>query len=145
MYRKINVTAAEMMELRNEGYCNADIACLLDISPATVSKYIGKQGKRMERLEAFSGRGRKNGDAEEEICETKKQMTKPKYVPSKETYRIGGAGDLSVCIERDADIIEIRNRDGAIRLYFDEAAALVEFLAWAGREKCQTEVEDGER
>lgn len=43
--RKIGVTAAEMMQLRNEPYClsNKEIAKRLDISYLTVLKYIGKQ------------------------------------------------------------------------------------------------------
>ena len=43
--RKIGVTPAEMMQLRNEPYClsNKEIAKRLDISYPTVLKYIGKQ------------------------------------------------------------------------------------------------------
>jgi hypothetical protein len=113
---------------------------LLDISVQTVRKYIGNQGRRMERLAVFADKGKKKQpEAKEEIRETKKQMTKPKYVPSQEVYRIGY---MTVWIERDARMIEIQNEDGAVRMGFDEAAELLEFLAWAGREKCQTEVDD---
>lgn len=43
--RKIDVTAAEMLKMREEPYClsNAEIAKQLDISYQTVLKYIGKQ------------------------------------------------------------------------------------------------------
>ena len=44
MRRKINVTASEMMELRKQGMSNYDIAKSLDISGATVRRYIGTQG-----------------------------------------------------------------------------------------------------
>lgn len=53
MRRKIDVTAAEMLTLREEGLSNHDIAKSLDISEQTVRRYIGAQGCRMERLEAF--------------------------------------------------------------------------------------------
>ena len=44
MRRKIEVTAEEMLSLRNEPYCltNIEIAKRLDISLNTVLKYIGK-------------------------------------------------------------------------------------------------------
>lgn len=51
--RKLEVTASEMMALRNEGYSNNDIANLLEIHPVTVRRYIGKQGKHMESMAAF--------------------------------------------------------------------------------------------
>ena len=43
--RKVEVTAAEMLKLREHPYClsNAEIAKQLDISYQTVLKYIGKQ------------------------------------------------------------------------------------------------------
>lgn len=140
--KKCEVSASEMMEMRREGLSNADIAALLDISVQTVRNYIGNQGGRMERLAVFADKGKKKQpEAEEEICETKKQVTKPKYVPSQEVYRIGY---MTVWIERDARMIEIQNEDGAVRMGFDEAAELLEFLAWAGREKCQEVDDDAE-
>lgn len=54
MRRKINVTAAEMLYLREQGICNHDIAKSLDVSESTVKRYIGAQGCRMERLAAFA-------------------------------------------------------------------------------------------
>ena len=44
MKPKLEVSVSEMMQLRNDGYSNADIARILDISLPTVYKYIGKQG-----------------------------------------------------------------------------------------------------
>lgn len=42
------VSIDEMMELRNEGYSNNEIAELLDCSYQTVKRYIGIQGFRMQ-------------------------------------------------------------------------------------------------
>lgn len=53
MYHKIGVTPGEMLELREQGLSNHDIAKELDISYQTVVRYIGKQGRRMEGLAAF--------------------------------------------------------------------------------------------
>lgn len=44
MKPKLEVSVSEMMQLRNDGYSNADIARILDISLPSVYKYIGKQG-----------------------------------------------------------------------------------------------------
>lgn len=46
MRRKIDVTRAELLELRNQGYSNKEIAEMLDISYQTVFNWIGKQGFR---------------------------------------------------------------------------------------------------
>ena len=44
MKRKIELSVSELMQLRNDGYSNKDIARILDISIQTVYNYIGKQG-----------------------------------------------------------------------------------------------------
>lgn len=44
MKPKLELTVSEMMQLRNDGYSNKDIARILDISLHTVYRYIGKQG-----------------------------------------------------------------------------------------------------
>jgi hypothetical protein len=44
MKPKLKLSVSEMMQLRNDGYSNKDIARILDISLPTVYKYIGKQG-----------------------------------------------------------------------------------------------------
>ena len=53
MRRKIEVTAEEMLALRNEPYCltNIEIAKRLDISLNTVLKYIGKQNGEPSRMQ----------------------------------------------------------------------------------------------
>ena len=54
MARRIGISANEMMELRKQGLSNKDIANVLEISVATVLRYIGAQGGRMESMAAFS-------------------------------------------------------------------------------------------
>lgn len=80
--KKVEVSASEMMEMRNEGLSNADIAELLDVSVMTVRKYIGNQGRRMERLAVFADKGKKK-PVEEEICETKKTNDEAKVCADK--------------------------------------------------------------
>ena len=53
MSAKIGVTVSEMLALREQGLSNTDIANVLEISRATVFRYIGKQGCRMESMAAF--------------------------------------------------------------------------------------------
>lgn len=47
MSKKIELSVSELMQYRNDGYSNKDIARILDISVATVYNYIGKQGCRI--------------------------------------------------------------------------------------------------
>ena len=86
--RKIYVTAAEMLELRKQGMSNHDIAKSLDISYPTVIRYIGKQGGRMESLEAFKDTPPRKEEQEEAV----KPMI-PKYEPKPiiEKYVVGDA------------------------------------------------------
>lgn len=63
-YKKIGVTASEMMALREQGYSNKDIANLLEISTVTVLRYIGPQEGRMESMAAFKDRKPKVVEAE---------------------------------------------------------------------------------
>ena len=136
--KKVEVSAAEMMEMRREGLSNADIAELLEISVQTVRNYIGNQGRHMERLAVFADKGKKKQpEAEEEIRE---KMTKPKYVPCSESYSLDGG--LTVMLAMQPKRIRIISEGSQVTLTYDQAAALVEFLARAGREKCQTEVDD---
>lgn len=53
MAKRIGVSRNEMMELRRQGLSNSDIASVLEISKATVFRYIGGQGGRMDNLAAF--------------------------------------------------------------------------------------------
>ena len=54
MAKKLGVTRNEMMELRKQGLSNADIANVLEISKATVFRWIGPQGGHMDSLAAFA-------------------------------------------------------------------------------------------
>lgn len=140
--KKCEVSASEMMEMRREGLSNKDIAELLEISVMTVRNYIGNQGGRMERLAVFADKGKKKQpEAEEEIRETKKQMTKPKYVPCYEVYSLGSG--LTVMVTMETKRIRVTCDGQQVVLTYDQTAALVEFLAWAGREKCQEVDDDG--
>ena len=54
MRRKLSITPGEILALREEGMSNHDIAAKLDISVATVYRYIGKQHKRMNGQKHFA-------------------------------------------------------------------------------------------
>lgn len=53
MARKLGVSKSEMLQMREQGLSNRDIARILEIHRATVYNYIGKQGVRMDTLAAF--------------------------------------------------------------------------------------------
>lgn len=80
MAKKIGVSRNEMLELRKQGLSNADIANLLEISKATVFRWIGPQGCHMDSLAAFS-------EPKTEKVETPKEETKthPKAVDTLKT------------------------------------------------------------
>ena len=128
MRRKINVTASEMMELRKQGMSNYDIAKSLDISCATVRRYIGTQGgKKMERLEAF-----KDKPAE------KKQAEAPAFVPytpktRKEVFDINV--DFEAEINYEDKYITFASYEGEMNISFKDVYDLTQFLAWLMRER----------
>lgn len=136
MYRKIHVTAAEMLEMREQGMSNHDIAKSLDISPETVRRYIGQQGGRMENLAAFANHPTRK--------KTEKELPKmpvvPKYEPKpvKEAYVIG---NLEITLNNDDRVLHIHTaRDDSIAydgkcISYDDIPDLVQFLAWAMRER----------
>lgn len=74
MSRKIGVTVGEMMQLREQGLSNKDIANCLEISVASVHRYIGPQGKRMESLSAFKVSKPKTEAMEVETPEIKRAV-----------------------------------------------------------------------
>ena len=55
MKRKVtgDISVNEMLELRKQGMSNKDIARVLEISTATVYRYIGGQGCRVESIAAL--------------------------------------------------------------------------------------------
>jgi predicted transcriptional regulator len=130
MRRKIDVTAAEMLQLREQGMSNHDIAASLDISVATVRRYIGKQDGHMEGLSAF-----KNTPSRKEL-ETEAMPVIQKYNPKPvlERYCIG-----CNLIELDgyARSVRITGDEGEILMTYGEIPDLIQFLAWAMRERMQ--------
>lgn len=127
MRRKIDVTPSEMLEMRAEGMSNHDIAKSLDISYATVVKYIGKQGGRMVGLDAFRDTTVKKETATQE--NTMYEAYAPK--PVVERFKIG---DIEVSLYGEDKQLEF---DGLINglLDYEQLPDLVQFLAWAMRVK----------
>lgn len=132
--RKIGVTAAEMLQMREDGLSNHDIAKALDISYATVRNYIGKQGGRMEGLAAFKDKPTKKAAPEEPVVESF-----PVYepVPCEETYKVAGE---RIYIDQETRTVTIRD----VGLSFDDIPDIVQFLAWAMRTRMKGEDERGE-
>lgn len=136
MNRKIHVTASEMLELRNEGLSNHDIAKILDISVPTVVRYIGKQGKRMEGLSAFKDApSPKKEEAKEEV-----KPVIPKYEPKPtlERFRVSGNMIDMNSIDRS---VTISGEMGEIILEYESIPDLVQFLAWAMRERMEVKAD----
>ena len=121
MKTKLEVTPAEMLELRAQGMSNHDIAKSLDISMNTVYRYIGSQGGRMERMRAF---------ADDKPTKPKAAPT-PAYQPDviSAIYRI--SDEIVAEIEHSPTRITLERGDGAITITADEAATLTQFLVWA--------------
>lgn len=128
MRAKIPFTASELMALREEGMSNHDIAAKLDITEQTVRNYIGPQHKQLPRLAAF---------AESEPKRTEERPTlEPAYSPKvvREVFEI--ADGISAAIyfdERDGIGIFLTTSSGTIRLSPDQAATVMQFLAWASK------------
>lgn len=121
MRRKLEVTPSEMFELRAQGLSNHDIAKSLDISVATVRRYIGNQRGRMERMQAF---------ADDKPTKVKAAPI-PAYQPDviSATYRI--SEETTAEIQHNPTRITLERGDGAITITADEAATLTQFLVWA--------------
>lgn len=122
MARKIGITRGEMLELRKQGLSNADIANVLEISKATVFRYIGGQGCHMESMAAFS-------EAKPKEVETPKQEAKPspKAVDSLEmVYEIVKSSDGSFRAEVDYESKCVSVLDYTIA--FDQLGELATFI-----------------
>lgn len=128
MRRKINVTASEMMELRKQGMSNYDIAKSLDISCATVRRYIGTQGgKKMERLEAFKDKPAEKKQAEAPVFVP--------YTPKKITEQFGIGEDIVLEVDYEERDITIANNEASVFIPFRDICELTQFLAWLMRER----------
>ena len=136
--KRIDVTASEMMELRNQGYSNHDIAKMLDIGISTVVRYIGKQGRRMERLTAFEDKP--INTAQTTVTHT--DIYSPK--PLKESYAL--CDSITAEIDHGAELLTITTDFGQICVDYARARELARFLVWAS-DKCKPRGggEDGEK
>lgn len=134
MRRKIDVTASEMMQLREQGLSNHDIARSLDISANTVRRYIGVQPGGMENLEAFRDVPSPRLAVKKEIVERAALL--PKYAPKPvlEKYRIK---DCMVEIDNDHRVMSIDVDGSFVIVPYDLIPELTEFLAWAMRERME--------
>lgn len=122
MARKIGVTKSEMLQMREQGLSNKDIAKCLDIHVATVYAYIGKQGGRMESLAAFE-------EQKPEKLELPKAEEKPspRAVDSLEmVYEILKSADGTYRAEVDYETKEVFILDYSIQ--FDKLAELATFI-----------------
>jgi transposase len=136
MKRKLQITASEMLEMRKQGMSNHDIAKSLDISYPTVLRYIGKQGGHMEGLDAFKDApSPKKEEAKEEV-----KPVIPKYDPKPvlERFVVGGC---DVTMDAEAREILIRSCGGEFLSAYDDIPDLVQFLAWAMRERMEVKAD----
>ena len=135
-YRDIGVTAAEMRKMREDGMSNHDIAKSLDRTVQTVRNYIGKQGTRMENLDAF-----RDKPVVKKVEKVEETPALPVYNPkliSEEYDDVGGG--LSAAIDYEARLINLYdNYEAGITLSFDEIPNIVQFLAWFMRVKMEGE------
>ena len=125
---RIGVTAAEMLTMREQGMSNRDIARCLDISDQTVRNYIGRQDGRMEGYAAF-----KNPPSRKKM-ETEEMPVLPKYNPKPvhEEYHVG---NHTVSLDSITRSVTVDGDDGEITLPYESIPDLVQFLAWAMRER----------
>lgn len=133
MRRKIDVTAGEMLALREQGMSNHDIAASLDISIATVRRYIGKQGGRMEGYAAF-----KNTPPRKKMEKKTETMPMiPKYNP-KPIFEQFDIGECTVELDSPARLVTIGAKEaGDVMIPYESIPDLVQFLAWAMRERME--------
>lgn len=129
MRRKLDVTAAEMLQLREQGMSNHDIAMSLDISDQTVRRYIGRQDGHMEGYSAFKNTPtRKKTEAKEDAPVLPKYNPKPVH----EEYHVG---NHTVSLDSITRSVTVDGDDGEITIPFESVPDLVQFLAWAMRER----------
>lgn len=141
MKRKLQITASEMLEMRKQGMSNHDIAKSLDISYPTVLRYIGKQGGHMEGLEAF--KDAPSPKKEEAKKEVKPVIPKYEPKPSVEEYNFE---KFSVRLYNDERYVSIMSNEknvygASIKIGFDNIPDLVQFLAWAMRERMEVKAD----
>ena len=128
MAKRIGVSKSEMLQLREQGFSNKDIANLLEISYATVCRYIGPQGGRMESLAAFDEPKEKKLEQPEE-----ERKPAPRAIDSLEmVYEIVKSADGTYRAELDYENKCVSIFD--CTLAFDQLAELSTFIiGLAGR------------
>ena len=128
MRRKIDVTASEMLALRVQGFSNRDIAASLDISYSCVLRTIGKQDGHMEGYAAFKNTAPRKKE------EPKETPVLPKYEPKPvhEEYHVG---NHTVSLDSITRSVTVDGDDGEITIPYESIPDLVQFLAWAMRER----------
>lgn len=137
MGRRLMITAGEMLEMRKRGMSNHDIAKSLEISVPTVLRYIGKQGKKMDGLAAFNDT--KPTKKEEAKAEVKPVI--PKYDP-KPVFEQFQIGECIVELDRLTRIVTIGTKEcGDIEIPYANIPDLVQFLAWAMRERMEVKAD----
>lgn len=116
MYRKIDVSVSEMLELRRQGYSNKDICNMLEISLPTVLRYIGKQGCKMDSVT-------KNPSRSMEIRPPEKGVEEIKMLS--QTFAING---VVFCNDTDSSVVTIATSDQQefIRVSKDNISAFIE-------------------
>ena len=133
MGRKIYVTAEEMLQLREQGLSNHDIAKSLDISYMTVVRYIGKQDGRMEGLAAFKDTPPRQKKQEPEVHAVTHYDAKPVV----ETFDVNRC---RIMLDHENRCVII---DDDIMLPYDKIPDIVQFLVWAMRTRMEVTA-DGE-
>lgn len=127
--KRIDVTPAEMLQLREQGLSNHDIAKSLDISYASVVRRIGKQSGRMERLAAFADKPVQK-DTQDEKCVSARYDIRP----TAEWFKVGNY--FRIELDHEARTISINKE---LVFEYDKLPDLVQFFAWAMRCRMQDE------
>ncbi len=121
-YHKLGISKSEMLQLREQGLSNRDIAKVLDIHFATVYKYIGPQNERMENLAAFNEPKPKEVETPKE-----EQKPSPKAVDSLEmVYEIVKSAEGQFRAELDYESKCVSILDSTIE--FNHLAELATFI-----------------
>ena len=123
--RQLDITPSEMMELRNQGYSNKDIANMLDISAMTVRRYIGNQNRHMDSLTAFEGKPK------ERATMASAEPPIPPYEPKVTSAKYAICDEIGVEIDHVGETLCIETINSDICITYDQARELVRFLAWA--------------
>ena len=132
MRRKIDVTPAEMLALREQGLSNHDVAASLDISVNTVRRYIGSQNGHIEGLAAF-----KNTPPRQKMEKKAEEMPViPKYEP-KPVLEKFVVGECAVELDSTDRLLTISSDAGDIVFEYESIPDMVQFLAWDMRERME--------